>query len=338
MRLALKCRRVHVPGPDDGAVRRMSARFDRFLFASRQSRLPFWLSPWLGKGAARRPLAQRLAAAGLAAGAIGLGGSTAAGISPGGALKDCVELAGSIVANLAPRDGDDGNAGATIEVPAPTTTPTPGASVAATVAATPPAAVEASAGADPGGPQASGAVSQTVEGPRATQIPGQPAGATPDTVPSTPSGSQEQPGPTGSPEADDGADPAETPEPATPAGTIPANTPPAPSSATPVPEAIPGWAPPTPTPTSGSAEPVGFQTDSFRAGISGSVTIRHSPTSLEIVDVAPSPGWTYSIEYEEAQSCKVSFEREGHEVEFEAHLEDGILVTNTTGPDAEESN
>lgn len=103
-----------------------------------------------------------------------------------------------------------------------------------------------------------------------------------------------------------------------------------------MPEATPGWA--TPTPSPGPAEPGGVQTDSFRAGIAGSVTIRHSPTSLEIVDVAPSPGWSYSIEYEEAQSCKVSFEREGHEVEFQAHLEDGILVTNSTGSDAEESN
>jgi len=76
-------------------------------------------------------------------------------------------------------------------------------------------------------------------------------------------------------------------------------------------------------------------TQSYSAGAAGSVTLRSSATTIEVVSVAANAGWKYEVGDVENLSLKIEFQKEGHAIVFRATLEGGTLATSFTEGDGE---
>jgi hypothetical protein len=94
--------------------------------------------------------------------------------------------------------------------------------------------------------------------------------------------------------------------------------------------------PPGETATATPPAAGGFATQSYSAGLAGTVTLRYSATTIEVVSVAAAAGWQYDVGDVENLSLKVEFQKEGHGIVFRATLENGAPVTSFTEDDGEE--
>jgi hypothetical protein len=64
-------------------------------------------------------------------------------------------------------------------------------------------------------------------------------------------------------------------------------------------------------------------TATYRADNAGSVTITSNGSSLTIVSVSPTAGWTYEIEVASGREVEVDFRNGSRRIQFDAELEDG---------------
>jgi hypothetical protein len=71
--------------------------------------------------------------------------------------------------------------------------------------------------------------------------------------------------------------------------------------------------------------PAGGET--YRVRDAGEVTIAREGGRLRLVSVSPSPGWSHRVTEQEPREIEITFRRDGREIEFEAELEDGRIVT-----------
>ncbi len=92
----------------------------------------------------------------------------------------------------------------------------------------------------------------------------------------------------------------------------PAQPEPAPAEPAPATEATPG-------------EPSGAET--YRVRDAGEVTIAREGDRLRLVRVSPAAGWSHRVTEQEPREIEITFRRGGREVEFEAELEGGRVVT-----------
>jgi len=79
---------------------------------------------------------------------------------------------------------------------------------------------------------------------------------------------------------------------------------------------------------------------SFAAGDAGTVQLRSSGGSLELISATPSAGWTVAdIEIEGSREINVEFRNGSIEIEFKAEMEDGMVKTRVrTEMDDDSSN
>ncbi len=350
VRIARACAMVSVPGPSVAALQRIDARFRRFVEDEQPTSFGAWFGGWIGLGALRRPMVQRVAAGAVLLGALGSGGTAAAGVNPLDVIQDSLGLVGSIAVNLAPK----GPSASVSLVEENTPTPT-GATPEASGQVVPPATT--TTGVDPAAPAEPGGVAGPARPePELTATPGTEPGlsTTPgdaNTPPTStvPGNAHPTPTPTGSPagvptlpggsDVPDGAvesPPAAVPTPTKEPGSTPTASPSLTSTVTPTPAPT---GTPTPAPTA-TATP-GFQTATYLAADAGSVRLRYTASELEFVSASPQPGWSWQLEGSDGTTFKVSFERPGEEVEFEARLVGGVpqitVVTDGASDDGHDS-
>ncbi|MCC6237424.1 MAG: hypothetical protein IT299_07605 [Dehalococcoidia bacterium] len=70
-------------------------------------------------------------------------------------------------------------------------------------------------------------------------------------------------------------------------------------------------------------------TNTFAAGVAGSVTISNDRSALALVGVNPSAGWTYSVDSVSPREIEVDFRGAGGRIRFNAELEDGQVRIRT---------
>lgn len=334
--LARECQRIQVAGPGPAALARIEARFSGYTLVPGGARTPSWIRAWTLRGQASRLLAHRFAAAGLVASVIGFGGAATAGVDPMDIARGVARLGISIAVNLTPVNPDDTRTATTEFESAPWSpqpAPTPPADVADDAASVNDLPIA------PGGDALQGEPAITANEPVTIE---RDPGASPPPAP-TGESSAAPARTTSQPTATPTATPAVNPSPEDGAGSEPrsddAVAMPHDETATPTAAPIGTGAPtpaatPAPTVESGG----GWNTVTYTAGQAGSVVLRYSSTSLELVVVTAAPGWTWNTEDVSPGHIKVSFIRDDSEVTFEATLVRGELVSRVEESDEQVGN
>src|SRR5690554_6505857 len=100
-------------------------------------------------------------------------------------------------------------------------------------------------------------------------------------------------------------------------------------TATAPPQADPQRTAPEPSTRAGqeNARPAG-EGQTYRVRDAGEVTVAREGDRLRLVGVTPAAGWSHRVTEQESQEIEITFRGGGREIEFEAELEDGRVVTD----------
>jgi hypothetical protein len=276
LRIAQSIAGMPLPPPPTGTGPALRQRFDAFLQARANPTTRDRLAGWFGAGPVPRPFAHRLAAGILAVSLIGSGTAAATGRSPADVIIGAGEFVTNAVRSFRPQlEPDDDSGMPTGLTTTPSTDETPEPPATTTPGETP-GAVAATASATPGSP-----ATPVTAAASATGTAGQAAQVTATGTPSL----------------------------STP--TLPASPSP---NASPPPSPAPS-PPGTPEPASTEIPGAGLTTAIYSVATAGTVTLAYGPGVVQVASVAPSPGWTYTVEPEET-GWKVDFRSGDQRIRF----------------------